>query len=647
MRRSLLLAAALAMTCGGPDHSHDLASVDVHASGSGPPVISAIGGTLQLVADLKDAAGRSLTGLTISWSSSNAGIATVDANGLVTAVANGTATIVATVGTEHGSLDVTVAQAVSTVQVTPATDTVPPNSTVAYSATALDVRGDPVAGAPAATWASDNPKVTIDASGNATVGAVSALTTVTITATIGGVAGHATLTVDPSSIPIACIVVSGGGVTLTSIGQTAQLSALAYATCPNSNPIAKTFSWSSSDPGRVSVDAGSGLVTAHANTPSPVTITASAGGKNGTATVSVAQAAASVAVGPGSSATLTSLGATVQLSAVARDALSNVISGAAFTWASDTLANATVSATGLVQAMANGSANITASSGGVKSPNFPITVQQVVASVVVSTKVAGASTTLASIGDTLALQASGFDANSHAIPGTVAGTFTWHSDATGLATVDTSGVVTAVANGTANITATSANSVVSASFPVTIQQAAISVTVSPSTASIAEGATQQFTASANDARGNPVPITWSSSDTTIATINSSGLATASSSKSGTVTITATGGGKSGTASLTVMILTINNYLAWCDVTAKVNGTLVASFGTSSAQISEPVGTTVALTATPHPGFTTARWQGTTTATGDANGDATYVMGSAASQTITACCPFTNGTGCPF
>jgi hypothetical protein len=96
-------------------------------------------------------------------------------------------------------------------------------------------------------------------------------------------------------------------------------------------------------------------------------------------------------------------------------------------------------------------------------------------------------------------------------------------------------------------------------------------------------------------------------------------------------------------------LTINNFDAWCDVTAKVGGVTVASLtgSTQSAAISpdQAAGATVALTASPHGGFTTARWQGATTS--DTSGNATYVMTSASGQAVTACCPFTNGTGCPF
>src|SRR5438552_17941750 len=51
--------------------------------------------TLQLVATPKDAAGTALSGRTITWSSDAQAAATVDGNGLVAAVAAGTATVTA------------------------------------------------------------------------------------------------------------------------------------------------------------------------------------------------------------------------------------------------------------------------------------------------------------------------------------------------------------------------------------------------------------------------------------------------------------------------------------------------------------------------------------------------------------------------
>jgi len=185
-----------------------------------------------------------------------------------------------------------------------------------------------------------------------------------------------------------------------------------------------------------------------------------------------------------------------------------------------------------------------------------------------------------------------------------------------------------------------------------------SVSVTPPVASVAAGATVSFSATLKDAHGNVTSgaVTWTSSDATIATVSAAGVATGVKA-GGPITITAAVGSVQGSAQLTVTAavslfnLTIDNFDSWCNVTAKVGATTVASFSSSSATISpeQPAGTTISLTATPISStFTTAKWQGTTTASGDPNGDATYVMTNGTSQTITACCPFSsNGSGCPF
>ena len=79
-----------------------------------------------------------------------------------------------------------------------------------------------------------------------------------------------------------------------------------------------------------------------------------------------------------------------------------------------------------------------------------------------------------------------------------------------------------------------------------------SITLKPANPSIGKGGTQQFTATGTNDDGstvNPKNLTWTSSDKTIATVNSSGLAKAVT--PGSATITATSGTVSGTATLTV------------------------------------------------------------------------------------------------
>src|SRR5256885_1658148 len=81
------------------------------------------------------------------------------------------------------------------------------------------------------------------------------------------------------------------------------------------------------------------------------------------------------------------------------------------------------------------------------------------------------------------------------------------------------------------------------------------VTVTPASVSVLQGQTVQLTATPRDANGNPLTgrvITWQSSNSAIATVNSSGLVSGVAA-GGPVTMTATSEGQSGTATVTVTL----------------------------------------------------------------------------------------------
>src|SRR5439155_19116390 len=121
----------------------------------------------------------------------------------------------------------------------------------------------------------------------------------------------------------------------------------------------------------------------------------------------------------------------------------------------------------------------------------------------------------------------------------------------GIATVSPSGQVTGVAQGSATITATSEAKSSTAAITVTPVPVA-SVAVAPATASIRVGQTAQLTATPKDSAGGALTgrtVTWTSSNTSVATVSSSGLVT--SGVVGTATITATSEGKAGSAAVTV------------------------------------------------------------------------------------------------
>ena len=127
---------------------------------------------------------------------------------------------------------------------------------------------------------------------------------------------------------------------------------------------------------------------------------------------------------------------------------------------------------------------------------------------------------------------------------------TWTSSATNVATINGSGLATAVSTGTTTITA--AESGITGITNLTVSTQGGGLTVSPSSPTVGVGQTTSFSATQN---GSTVSgVTWSSSNTLVASIDQNGVATGHT--AGTVTITATatinGNQVQGTATLTVM-----------------------------------------------------------------------------------------------
>src|SRR5216117_2375158 len=116
-------------------------------------------------------------------------------------------------------------------------------------------------------------------------------------------------------------------------------------------------------------------------------------------------------------------------------------------------------------------------------------------------------------------------------------TVTWSSSNPAVATVNGAGQATGVAVGAATITATSEGKSGTAALTV-VNVPVASVTVSPATASVQVGQAVQLTATPKDANGNPLAgrtVTWTSSNTAVATVSGSGLVTGVTAGSATIT----------------------------------------------------------------------------------------------------------------
>lgn len=417
----------------------------------------AVGSQVTFSASATDQSGQPVGGEHVSWASTDTLVAAVDANGTVTARAVGNASITASTAAHTGTATVSVLPApIASLTVSPGSASVTIGDTLPLVATPRDANGNVLTGR-SISWASSDT----------TVASVSARGVVTgksqgsavIAATSEGVRATSSINVVSVPTPVASVSVAPGTSTIL-VGATVQLT----ATPKDAGGRAlsgRAVTWHSSDASVATVSA-SGLVTGVA--PGTATLSATSEGKTGTATVHVNAPPAPVAkvvIAPGS-ASITA-GGTQQLAATTLDAGGDTLTGRTVTWSSINASVAAVSSTGLVTAKIAGTSGIIASSEG-KADTAAITVTAVpVASVVVTP-----SSSSVQVGATLQLSAVEKDATGHTLTGR---TVTWNSSSSAVATVSSSGLVTAAATGSAKISATSEGKSGSAAITVTASTA--------------------------------------------------------------------------------------------------------------------------------------------------------------------------------
>ncbi|MDE2897401.1 MAG: Ig-like domain-containing protein [Chloroflexota bacterium] len=217
---------------------------------------------------------------------------------------------------------------------------------------------------------------------------------------------------------------------------------------------------------------------------------------------------------------LSFLGETLQLTAGIADQNGQAMAGAPVSWTTSDSSVASVSAGGLVTAVANGSATVTATSGSAAGTAV-VTVTQRVARVDVSPE----AHTFSALGDSVQLTAAPFDASDNTVENA---TVTWSSQDDAVATVDSDGVVTAAGNGTTSVSAQAGAA--SGAAAVTVSQVIVEMDVVPAATTLFSlGDTIRLVATGVDANGYPGPamaVTWVSQNDAVVTVDSRGLATA-------------------------------------------------------------------------------------------------------------------------
>ncbi|MGN0779276.1 MAG: Ig-like domain-containing protein [Aristaeellaceae bacterium] len=207
----------------------------------------------------------------------------------------------------------------------------------------------------------------------------------------------------------------------------------------------------------------------------------------------------------------------------------------AVTWTSTNEKVATVDASGVVTGVSKGSATIkaTAADGSKRIASFQVTVRQQPTSITLKE-----SSVVVNVGSYKTLSATVLPANANDK------TVTWESSNTQVATVNAKGRVTPVAPGTCIITCRSKNyASVYATAKVEVRQLVTKITFADTNVSFNVGDTCQLFWQTSPANATNTALTFSSSNTKVATVSSDGVVTGLKRGSCTITATATDGSK--------------------------------------------------------------------------------------------------------
>ena len=485
----------------------------------------------------------------VTWQSSDSTVATVSSTGMLKSLKAGTVTVSAVLSSVTGTASVTVSSAVlSSINVGTPSPSLASGGTEQLTATGVYSDGSSASLTTQVAWSSSDGSVAVVNS----VGLLTALKagSVSVMASMGGVSGTANVTVNAPSL--VSITVSPLAFTIAS-GQSKQLSAMGVYSDGTSSDVTSQATWSSASSSFATVSS-SGLVAGVSAGSS--TITATIGAKSGSAVATVTSALlTSIVVTPATASIATGQSQAFTASGIFSDGSTTDITNSV-EWSSSSTSYATIDPTGLATGVGAGVATITASSGSATPGTAVLTVT---AAVLTEIDIAPDGQYIP-VGGQYPLVLTGTFSDNTTQTLTNA---TWSSSDATLASVDpNSGIVTGVANSNDNpVTITASYGGMTTTTTVYITSAvAESLQITPASASIASGTTQQYAVNVVYSDGSIQPVTaglsWLSSSASIAAIDSNGLATGLT--PGQATITVAFDSMTATASLTVTSATLSN-----------------------------------------------------------------------------------------
>jgi len=450
------------------------------------------------------------TNKAVTWKSSNVNVATVDNNGNVRAISPGTATITATTA-DGSNLSASCYVTVNAGNVLATSISLNTNSLVL----GINESSQLVA----TVYPSNTTNKTVNwYSSNTSVATVNSDGLVTAIAE-----GNATIiatTTDGTNLYASCMVsvnilatsisLSANYLTLD-VNQTSQLTATIYPT----NTTNKTVTWSSSNTAVATVNTD-GVVTTISPGIATITATTTDGSNlSATCNVTVVRLVRSISLNE-NSLSLT-VDQTAQLSATVYP--SNA-TNKSVTWKSSNTNVATVSNNGLVIAKASGTATITATT--TDGSNLSASCAVTVSSVPVTSISLNSVSVILDLSNTYTYQLVPTIIPSNATNKTV----TWKSSNSAVATVSSTGLVTAKAPGSATITATTTDGTnLNASCQVTVIKRVTGITLNNSSLTLTLPETARLVATITPNDATTQTLNWTSSNTSVATVDANGLIT--------------------------------------------------------------------------------------------------------------------------
>ena len=493
-----------------------------------------IGSSVSLVATVTPS---NATDKTVTWVSSNSSVATVDSNGKVTGKSAGSVTI-----TAKTSNNLT-----ATCQVTVPADEIPIN-TLSLDKTNVTIHvGEycyinadvsPVNATEAVSWVSGNTAVaTVTAIGTSgrsgyVLGVSEGIVQIRAK-TNNNLEAYCTVTVLPYVLPTSITLNKSSASMYVDDSQTLSV------TFSPSNTTEKTISWSSSNTSVAAVTPD-GTITAKAKGTTTITAT-TVNDKTATCTVTVSEKIQPTGVSLNKSSASLKVGESTTLTATVSP--SNAYDKTV-TWSTGNSSVATVS-NGTVTAKSAGTATITAKTVNGKTATCTVTVSNVI-------QPTGITLSTNSIS---MLVGESKDIRCTVSPSTATDkSVSWSSSNTSVATVAYNSSVCTVkakAVGSTTITARTSNGkTATCTVTVTAVIQPTGVSINKSSVSLKVGESTSLTATVSPSNATNKNVTWSSSNTSVATVNSSGIVAAVSKGKTTITVS-TSNGKTASCAITV------------------------------------------------------------------------------------------------